>query len=70
MQEDEKRRLFLFRVLSSLFQHTELARDGKLCHALMTVAASPTLTSKDPTGSPDIRARLTQNGLSDVCLLR
>lgn len=50
LQEDESRRLFLFNILDLLLMETELAENENLSSALISVAASPTLKSQNPTG--------------------
>ena len=50
VQEDETRRLFLYRMLCTLLLHIQQDDPGPLSDALVSVAASPTLVSKDPTG--------------------
>jgi len=51
LQEDESRRLFVFRLLSVLAVHSQLSEDTALCSAVVTLAVSPCLSTRDPTGA-------------------
>ena len=50
LQEDESRRLFVFRLLSVLVVDSNLGEEDIMCRALVHVAAAPSLVNQDPTG--------------------